>query len=71
MGDSLLDSEKIDYCKEMMAKAESKGVKLLLPIDTVVASAFPNPIDGPIDVETVPADAIPDEFADDFMVARP
>ena len=59
IGTSLLDSEKIDYCKEMMAKAEAKGVKLLLPIDTVVASAFPNPIDGEIAVETVPSDAIP------------
>ncbi len=59
VGTSLLDAEKIDYCKEMMAKAEAKGVKLLLPIDTVVASAFPNPIDGPVDVETVAADAIP------------
>ncbi|MBQ8358871.1 MAG: phosphoglycerate kinase [Oscillospiraceae bacterium] len=59
IGTSLLDSEKIDYCKEMMAKAEAKGVNLLLPIDTVVASAFPNPIDGEIAVETVSADAIP------------
>ena len=59
VGTSLLDSEKIDYCKEMMAKAEAKGVKLLLPIDTVVASAFPDPIDGDIAVETVPSNAIP------------
>ena len=59
VGKSLLDSEKIDYCKEMMAKAEAKGVKLLLPIDTVVAASFPDPIDGEVDVQTVPADAIP------------
>ena len=59
VGTSLLDSEKIDYCKEMMAKAEAKGVKLLLPIDTVVAASFPDPIDGDIAVETVPSDAIP------------
>ena len=59
VGTSLLDSEKIDYCKEMMAKAEAKGVNLLLPIDTVVSASFPNPIDGPVDVETVPSDAIP------------
>ncbi|MBP3633523.1 MAG: phosphoglycerate kinase, partial [Oscillospiraceae bacterium] len=59
VGKSLLDSEKIDYCKEMMAKAEAKGVKLLLPVDTVVADSFPNPIDGPIDVATVAADQIP------------
>ena len=60
VGNSLLDESKIDYCKEMMAKAEAKGVKLLLPIDTVVADGFPSPIDGPIAVETVPADKIPD-----------
>ena len=59
VGTSLLDSEKIDYCKDMMAKAEAKGVKLLLPIDTVVASEFPNPIDAEIAVETVPSNEIP------------
>ena len=59
VGSSLLDNEKIDYCKEMMAKAEAKGVKLLLPVDTVIAASFPDPIDGPIDVKTVAADAIP------------
>ncbi len=59
VGTSLLDSEKIDYCKDMMAKAEAKGVKLLLPIDTVVASEFPNPIDGEIAVETVSSNEIP------------
>ncbi|MBQ8768142.1 MAG: phosphoglycerate kinase, partial [Oscillospiraceae bacterium] len=59
VGTSLLDAEKVDYCKEMMAKAEEKGVKLLLPIDTVVADGFPSPIDAEIAVETVPADAIP------------
>ena len=59
VGNSLLDTEKIDYCRDMMAKAEAKGVKLLLPVDTVVAKEFPNPIDGPIEVCTVAADAIP------------
>ena len=43
VGSSLLDNEKIDYCKEMMAKAEAKGVKLLLPVDTYVGASFPNP----------------------------
>jgi len=61
VGTSLLDSEKIDYCKEMMAKAEAKGVNLLLPIDTVVSASFPSPIDGPVDVETVPSNAIPSD----------
>lgn len=59
VGTSLLDSEKIDYCKEMLKKAEEKGVEILLPIDCVVAKSFPNPIDGPIDVEIVDADKIP------------
>ena len=59
IGKSLVDDEKIDYCKEMMAKAEAKGVKLLLPVDAVVADSFPNPIDAEIAVETVAADAIP------------
>ncbi len=60
VGNSLLDTEKIDYCRDMMAKAETKGVQLLLPVDTVVADGFPNPIDGSIEVSTVAADAIPD-----------
>ena len=60
-GTSLLDEEKVDYCKEMMAKAEAKGVKLLLPVDTTIAASFPNPIDAPIDVETVASDAIPQD----------
>ena len=59
VGKSLLDETKIDYCKEMMAKAEELGVKLLLPVDTAVADSFPNPIDGPIDIEYVDADKIP------------
>ena len=59
VGNSLLDESKIEYCKEMMAKAEAKGVNLLLPIDTVIAAGFPNPIDGPIDVQTVASDCIP------------
>ncbi len=59
VGKSLLDESKIDYCKEMMAKAEANGVKLLLPVDVAVAENFPNPIDAPIDVEIVPVSAIP------------
>ncbi len=59
IGTSLFDETKVDYCREMMAKAEEKGVKLLLPVDTVVAKEFPDPIDGPIDVEVVPSNEIP------------
>lgn len=61
IGKSLVDETKIDYCKEMIAKAESLGKKLLLPVDTVAADAFPDPIDAEIavevyDVENMPAD---------------
>ena len=59
IGKSLVDDEKIDYCKEMMEKAEKLGKKLLLPIDTTIAASFPDPIDGPIDVTVVDADKIP------------
>ncbi len=59
VGASLVDDTKLDYCKEMTEKAEKLGKKLLLPIDTVVASAFPNPIDAEIEVETVDCDAMP------------
>ncbi len=59
VGTSLLDSEKIDYCRDMMKKAEEKGVKLLLPVDTTIAASFPDPIDAAIDVEIVPSDKIP------------
>lgn len=59
VGNSLLDETKIDYCKDMMKKAEEKGVKLLLPVDTVCVKAFPNPIDAPVDTVVVDADKIP------------
>ena len=61
VGTSLVDDEKIDYCKEMMAKAEKLGKKLLLPGDTAVAAAFPDPIDAEIAVEYVDSSAIPAE----------
>ena len=59
VGNSLLDESKIDYCKDMLAKADAKGVKILLPVDVVAAAGFPNPIDAPIDTEVFAADAIP------------
>ena len=59
IGKSLVDDEKLDYCKEMMAKAEKLGKKLLLPVDTTIAAEFPNPIDAEIDVKVVDADKIP------------
>ncbi len=59
VGNSLVDDSKIDYCKEMMDKAEKLGKKLLLPVDTTIAAGFPDPIDAEIEVEVVPSDAIP------------
>ena len=62
VGNSLLDDTKLDYCRDMMAKAEANGVKLLLPVDCGVAASFPNPIDDAsievsyVDVENIPAD---------------
>ena len=59
IGKSLVDDSKIDYCKEMIDKAGKLGKKLLLPVDTVIISEFPNPIDAPVDTEVVSVDAIP------------
>ena len=59
IGTSLVDDEKLEYCKEMLAKAEKLGKKILLPVDSVVADSFPNPIDAEIAVETVDSDKIP------------
>ena len=59
IGTSLCDNEKIDYCKEMMDKAEALGKKLLLPVDTVVTASFPDPIDAPIETEVFDSDKLP------------
>ena len=59
VGTSLIDETKIDYCRDMMAKAEEKGVKILLPIDCAITKSFPDPIDAPIDIDVVDADKIP------------
>ncbi len=59
VGTSLLDETKIDYCKDMLAKAEEKGVQILLPVDVTIAKDFPNPIDAEIEVSVCDADKIP------------
>jgi len=59
VGKSLVDNEKLDYCKEMIEKANKLNKKLLLPIDTVVCDSFPDPIDGPVVTEVVDSKAIP------------
>lgn len=58
-GKSLLDKDKIDYCKDMIKKAGEKGVNLVLPVDCVISEGFPNPIDAEIEVTTVMSDQIP------------
>ena len=55
VGQSLVDDSKLDYCKEMLKQAEAKGVKLLLPVDSVMAEAFPDPIDAPIETKVCAA----------------
>ena len=59
VGTSLVDDTKLDYCKEMIEKAEAAGKKLLLPVDTTIAKAFPDPIDAEIEVSVVDSDKIP------------
>ncbi len=62
VGTSLVDDTKIDYCREMLLKAAEHDVKIVLPADSVVAKAFPDPIDAPIETEVVDTDAIPDDM---------
>ncbi len=59
VGTSLLDETKIDYCKDMLKKAEEKGVKILLPVDVTITKSFPDPIDAEIEVQICDADKIP------------
>ncbi len=59
IGTSLVDNEKLDYCKEMMEKAEKLGKKLLLPVDAVTIKEFPNPIDAPVETEICDSKEMP------------
>ena len=59
VGESLVDDEKVEYCGQMLEKAKTLNKELLLPVDTVVADNFPDPIDGPIETEVVDSDKIP------------
>ncbi len=61
VGISLVDDSKLDYCNDMLKKAEELGKKILLPIDTVAADGFPNPIDAEIETIVVPTNGIPDD----------
>lgn len=62
IGKSLVDREKIDYCAQMIKKAEQKGVKLLLPVDCRAAASFPNPITAPMEAQVYPSDGLPDDM---------
>ena len=62
VGTSLVDMEKVDYCKEMLKQAEEKGVKILLPVDTMITKDFPNPIDAPVEATCVSVGQIPDDM---------
>ncbi len=62
IGTSLVDDEKLEYCKEMIEKAEKLGKKLLLPVDTTITGEFPNPIDAPVETQVVPSDSIPSDM---------
>ena len=59
IGKSLVDDEQLEYCNQMIAKAKELGKEMLLPIDTVVCSNFPDPIDGPVETAVVDSDSIP------------
>ncbi len=59
VGTSLVDDEKLAYCKEMTEKAAKLGKTLLLPVDAVIAAQFPNPIDAPVETRVAKVDAMP------------
>lgn len=62
VGTSLVDNDQIAYCKDMLNKANSMGKKIYLPVDTVIAESFPNPIDAPVDVKTVKKEDFPSDM---------
>ena len=62
VGTSLVDMEKVDYCRDMLKKAEEKGVKILLPVDTMITKDFPDPIDAPVEATCVKVGEIPDDM---------
>ena len=62
IGTSLVDDEKLSYCKEMIEKAEKLGKKMLLPVDAVITKTFPDPIDAKVDCKEVDIDSIPSDM---------
>ena len=62
VGKSLVDPEKIDYCRDMLKQAKEKGVKIVLPVDSVVTKTFPDPVDAIVETANVAAGEIPDDM---------
>ncbi len=62
VGKSLVDEEKLEYCKDMIKKAEEKGVKLLLPVDTKAVESFPDPIDAKIEYVVTNGTGLPENL---------
>lgn len=62
VGTSLIDEEKIPYCKKMLEKAEQKGVKILLPVDCLMIKDFPDPIDSPVDPVVCPVERMQEDL---------
>jgi phosphoglycerate kinase len=62
IGHSLVDEEKVDYCREMKEKASKLGKALLIPVDNIIAKDFPDPIDAPVEIENIFSCAIPDGY---------
>ena len=62
IGTSLVDDEKLDYCREMLEKADKLGKKLLLPVDTTIVKDFPDPIDAEVETSVVDSDKIPADY---------
>jgi phosphoglycerate kinase len=60
VGDSLLEADQIDAVKGYLAKAEEKGIELLIPVDTRVSVAFPTKEDPDPENMVVPSSEIPD-----------
>ncbi len=60
-GLSLVDDEKLEYCENMLDKAEILGKEIYLPVDSAIVSAFPDPIDARVTVEYVDSKSIPDD----------
>ncbi len=62
VGKSLVDLEKVDYCRDMLKKAEEKGVKIVLPVDSIVTKSFPDPVDAVVETKNALTEEIPEDM---------